>query len=225
MTQEPHKATPFEGVESDLADLPRKRLEKLLEAMEERGISQADVAKRVAVPAPYLSDVKIGRRPLSELFARRFFEEFGVDHQWLLGQQGSMEVPPFGSSSLGDGRRVWLPAFAHPISGDPTGWSNWDGTCVELAGMAAIRVLFAERPYILRFGVDDRRGRLRRGDLVLISQAIDASAEIQVVKAARKMFLARRAPDGTWERLSTDGTIDVEPVVIGHCVGVIWSAL
>jgi len=227
MDSHPRKALLPDGYEKKLQDLSRARLEKLLSALEAQGVSQGEVAKRLTVPASYLSDVKNGRRPVTELLAGRFLNEFGVEQRWLLGSAGSMDVPPLdGPAASGDSRRVWLPVLGQPISGAPTRARNWDGSCVELAGFVAVRVLFAERPYVLRLGVDDRAGRLRRGDLVLISQAVDDAAEIQVVKAGRKIFLARRDTAGGWERLSRiDDNIVGEPIVVGHCLGVVWIAL
>jgi hypothetical protein len=226
MSKDERDAASAENSPEKLSLLPQKRLEKLLKRLDEEGSSQADVAKRLDVTAAYLSDVKNGRRPLSELFARKFFDEYGVDHLWLLGQHGSMTVPPRnGTPTDGDSRRVWLPVFVHPIAGDPARVPNGDGTRVELAGAAATRALFAEQPYVLRFEAKDRQGRLQRGDLVLISQAVNEKAAIHVLKAGNKMFLARRDAAGAWQRLSVDAKIVGEPVVMGHCVGVVWSVL
>jgi transcriptional regulator with XRE-family HTH domain len=230
MNSHPRRAVLAEGDEKKLQDLSRARLEKLLAVLEEQGISQREVAKRLTVPASYLSDVKNGRRPVTELLAGRFHKEYGVEPHWLLGSAGSMDVPPLAvAPANGDSRRAWLPVFVKPISGDPTQNADWDGSCVELAGVAAVRVLFADRPYVLRLGVDDRAGRLRRGDLVLISQAVEDAAQIQVLKTSGKsgkMFLARRDAEGGWQRLShIDDQIVGEPLVVGHCLGVVWSKL
>jgi transcriptional regulator with XRE-family HTH domain len=230
MDSQPRRAVLADGDEKKLQDLSRARLEKLLAALEAQGNSQGEVAKRLSVPAPYLSDVKNGRRPVTELLAGRFHKEYGVEPHWLLGSAGSMDVPPLdGPPASGDSRKVWLPVLGQPISGDPTRARKWDGSCIELAGVAAVRVLFADRPYVLRLGVDDRAGRLRRGDLVLISQAADDEAEIQVLKTSGKsgkMFLARRDAEGGWQRLSRiDDQIVGEPLVVGHCLGVVWSKL
>jgi transcriptional regulator with XRE-family HTH domain len=188
--------------EDQLEELRRKRLESLLQMLgKQQGLTQGEIARRISVPPQHLSDVKFGRRSLSELFARRFQDEFGVDHQWLLGARGSMEVPRLDRSSTPPNTgRVWLPVFANPISGDPFTAPAWDGTTVELAGVAAARILHADRPYVLRFGAEDRLNRVRYGDLLLVTQAIDENAEVQVLKAGREMFLARRNNAGQWER-------------------------
>ena len=71
-----------EGAEPSL---PARRLVELLQRLGEKGISQAQVARRANVPAQYVSDVRNERRTLTELFARRLAEEFHFDFEWLLG--------------------------------------------------------------------------------------------------------------------------------------------
>jgi transcriptional regulator with XRE-family HTH domain len=214
------------GSDAGATELAARRFAKLLESLEKKGISQSDAALRIKLPPQYISDVKQGRRPMTELFARRLAEEFRVDHHWLLGRSGSIELPASGVKALGPAaRRLWLPTFSHPVSGEPQLASNWDGTSVELAGVAAAKVLLADRPYVLRFGVDDRRAVLKKQDLVLISQAVDPAAEIQVLKQGTRMFLARRE-QGTWEPVSTTGTMRGQnATVAGHCLGIIWRML
>jgi transcriptional regulator with XRE-family HTH domain len=224
----PPKPPPADDDAADeLVEVPQQRLAILLQALEQQqGLSQGEIALRLKVPRQYLSDVKTGRRGLSELFARRFQEEFGVDHLWLLGQRGSMEIPRLdrGAATL-DARRMLLPVFVHPIAGDPHSNSAWDGSVVEVAGVAAARVLLADHPYVLRFGADDLQHRLRRSDLLLISQAIKKDAEIQILKAGRKMFLARLNPAGSWEPLNPQNSLHGKPSVHGHCLGILWGAL
>ena len=222
------KKTDVKTADSDDSreELRKNRLESLLQVLEKQGLTQGDIARRIDVPAQYLSDVKSGRRSLTELFARRFQDEFGVDYHWLLGNRGSMEVPRLnrGGQPTSAGR-VWLPVFANPLCGDPFTVPDWDGSSVEIAGAAAMRVLQADRPYALRFGADDCRHRLRRGDLVLISQATSDKADIQVVKVGPKLHLARRIQEHQWEFLNQQASIRGEATVIGHCLGILWGVL
>jgi hypothetical protein len=77
----------------------------------------------------------------------------------------------------------------------------------------------------LQFGIDDRRGRLRRNDLILISQDVAQIATIHVLESRDQRFLARRKkPDG-WEALLMQRKVVGEATIIGHCVGVVWAAL
>jgi len=54
------------------------RLAQLLEQLAARGVKQREVAFELNLPTQYLSDLKHGRRPVSEPFARRFAEAMGV---------------------------------------------------------------------------------------------------------------------------------------------------
>ena len=85
------------GDERDRTDvnLPARRLGELLILLGHKGLSQTQIAKRVGTPTQYVSDVKHGRRPLSELFARRLGEEFKVNFLWLLGVEDSQRVCHF----------------------------------------------------------------------------------------------------------------------------------
>lgn len=209
-----------------LAQVRQERFVKLLEILDRQGIAQSEVARRTDVPPQYLNDVKAGRRSLSERFARRIQDEFGFDYQWLLGRHGSMEVQRVDQGTgPANARRVWLPVFAHPIEGDPCTAAAWDGSSVEIAGVAAIRVLQAERPYALRLGVDDRHQRLCRGDLLLVSQALNKNAKIQVIRSGQKSYLARHLENGEWECLNKENIVGGKAIVIGHVLGILWGAL
>ena len=209
-----------------LAQLRNERFLKLLEMLEQQGISQREAARRTGVPSQYLNDVKSQRRSLSELFARRLQDEFHVNYQWLLGREGSMEVQRLDlSTGKGGGQKTWLPVFAHPIAGDPYSIPEWDGSTIEIAGMAITRARRAEHPYVLRFGVADQHKRLCPGDLLLISQSINESADIQVIRSGNKCLLARLRERKKWECLNAKNTVRGEPTVIGHVLGILWGAL
>lgn len=207
------------------SEVQASRLKKFLETLEARGVSQSEAARRAKIPAQYLSDIKAQRRTLSERLARRLEDAFKIDYLWLLGQRGSMDVPPIGPARLAaPSRRVWLPVFPYPICGDPYQSQSWDGSAIELTGVAAARVLHAELPYVLRFGVEDRGKRLCKGDLVLISQAVNETAEIQIIKLGGKAFLARRLGN-QWVRLNPAAKVEGVPAVVGHCLGIVWGPL
>jgi hypothetical protein len=205
------------------AERATQRLVTLLERLGNEGISQAQVAARGGMPSQYLSDVKKGRRPLTELFARRLANEYNIDYLWLLGVKDSPQRPDL-TSAPSRGGSVWLPVFSHPIEGDPRTNPKWDGTSVEVSSVAAARLANAVQPYVLRFGHDDKEGRLRKGDLVLISQSPNEAAELLVVRSRNKSFLARNKK-GKWYRAATGQELRGEWAVTGHCLGIVWSAL
>jgi transcriptional regulator with XRE-family HTH domain len=215
-------------------NLSRQRVVDLLELLARQGLTQQQVASRANLPGQYVSDMKHGRRPVSELAARRIGAEFDVNYKWLLGTSNSMESPESRSgysaaSSDASPTGSWLPLLSFPIEGEPRAHPAWDSTMVEIAGAAADKLVFARLPYALRFGHDDVQGRLRKNDLVLISQTPSADAEISVVRFKKKLFLARRRAE-TWERVAKGNKKESilprdECTEVGHCVGIIWGSL
>jgi transcriptional regulator with XRE-family HTH domain len=204
----------------------QQRLEKLLQVLAQKGQSQNQVAQRAGVPASYLSDVKNGNRAMTELFARRLAEEFRLEYRWLMGDAGTMESLNLGQEMPDEkSTAVWLPVFPHPVRGQPQRLPTWDGACVELCGAAAAQARTATEPYVLHFLDDDHTGRLRKHDLVLISQTVNDLAEIQVIRIRRGMYLARKTPAGQWERLAEPGPIGDKLAVMGHALGIVWGSL
>jgi hypothetical protein len=205
------------------ADAPEP-LHQFLANLAKQGISQAKVASRAGLPQQFLSDVKNARRPLTELTARRLGEEFGVDFKWLLGEKQSPRRPQLlGTSAVG--RMVVLPVFDAPVAGEPTQSPTWNGSGAAIVGAAVARLEGAERPYLLRFGQDDVEKRLRRGDLVLISQARNEDADVCVLEYRGKLFLARRDRRGAWRRVAEGKEFPRDSEVRGHCLGIVWSPL
>jgi transcriptional regulator with XRE-family HTH domain len=206
-----------------LSELAQQRLNELLEQLAQEGLTQQAAAARANLPPQYLSDMKRGHRTITELVARRLAEEFDLDHRWLLGISSTRNRPPLVAPSGGG---FWLPVLSHPVEGDPREHPDWDGTGIELAGFAVAKLVRAVQPYVLRFGHNDiHQKRLKKKDLILISQGAPKKAEIAVVKSDKKAFLARRQDDGTWQRVANGATLPKTSVPIGYCVGVIWSSL
>lgn len=211
---------------SDVGQLCRERLCQLIEHLALLGVSQQQVALRAGVPPQYLSDIKNGRRPMTELVARRIGHEFHLNYEWLLTLSDTLDpivlhTATHASPSVG----TFLPVFSDPISGDPQSHSKWDGTSLQITGAAAAKLFVLKWPYVLRFGNNDARGRLRRSDLVLISQSLSDDAEIHVVEYRRQFVLARKKLDGSWERLAKRAKLPASTPVAGYCVGIVWSDL
>jgi transcriptional regulator with XRE-family HTH domain len=208
-----------------LQNLSRRRLADFLQRLAQQGLTQQQVASRANLPPQYLSDLKCGRRPMTELVARRLGEEFDINHHWLLGTSNTMEPPESRSghsAALPAGN--WLPVLNIPIEGKPRANLAWDRTMVELSGAVADMLVQAQFPYALRFGHNDVEGRLRKNDLVLISQSESPDAEIFVVRSKSKLFLARRG-EAAWLRVANGSVLPSNCPVVGHCVGIIWGSL
>jgi transcriptional regulator with XRE-family HTH domain len=208
-------------------EMGRQRLIQFLDELARQGITQRQVAARANVPAQVLTDIKHGRRPITELVARRLGDAFGINYQWFLGTSISREPPALSSMSASSGLTpsvAWAPRFPSPIFGDPRRHPKWDGSEIEVAGLAAAQLAMAQWPYVLHFDQTDVEGRLRRGDLVLISQSSDPEAAICVVKDGHSWVLARRAAGRAgWTRLAKGKRLPEEVPTAGHCLGVVWS--
>jgi len=208
-----------------VAAIATQRFNDLLEPLLEQGLTQAQIATKAGIPPQYFSDIKRGERPVTELIARRLGEEFNFNYRWLMGASNTMENPAPQSMVATSGTTVSLPLFPFPIEGEPRQHSKWNGACIELAGVAAGRVGLARYPYVLQFGHKDEQRRLQQGDLILISQTPNTNAEFHVVSFRSKHYLARSNPDGSWSRVANENRLPSKCPVIGHCIGIVWSAL
>ena len=207
------------------SDIPAKnsRLGQLLRQLAERGTNQQQVARRLNVPPSYLSDVKLGRKSLSDTFARSFCNEFGVGLDWLLDGTGPQIKPQLASTASSAGP-VLAPIFSQPIEGDPQRVGAWDGSRVELAGAAATRALRAHHPYVLRSPIDDKLGRIRQNDLILIDQNTTEPISLVVIRDRDNSLLARQTEKG-YRSLEAGRAVRGKPSLIGVCLGIVWATL
>ncbi len=202
-----------------------RRFNDLLGPLLEQGLTQSQIAAKAGIPPQYFSDIKRGERPVTELIARRLGEEFNFDFRWLMGTSNTMESASQPPTTTSPNDLVWLPLFSFPIEGEPRQNPNWTGASVEIAGVAAGRIGLAKCPYVLQFGHNDVDGRLRQGDLILISQSPNESAEIHVVSFRKKLYLARANEDGSWIRAANGNKLPGDCPATGHCIGILWSTL
>jgi len=205
-------------------DLSKMRLNEFLADLADQGFTQLQVATKAGLSGQQLSDIKCGQRSLTELVARRLGDEFDVNFDWLLGKSDTKENPVSRrSTTIVDASAI--PIFSHPIEGLPEAHLKWDGTRFDVAGAATAKLGLSKNPYVLRFGHDDQQGRIKKGDLILISQTTDNKTGICVVRHRGKSFLARRNNDGTWTRVADGSILPKESQVTGHCVAILWSNL
>jgi transcriptional regulator with XRE-family HTH domain len=60
-----------------------QRLNDFLELLSVQGYTQTQIAAKAGLTPQYLSDIKRGHRPVTELVARRLGEPFDVSFQWF----------------------------------------------------------------------------------------------------------------------------------------------
>ena len=158
------------------------RLAQVLEQLAVRGVKQREVAFELNIPTQYLSDLKHGRRMLSESFARRFAEVYCISATWLLHGEGTGNLPDPSAALAQTAGACLLPVLSAPDQGDPRHSPYWDGGLLALSGAAAAAAERAKLPFVLRIGVDISSGRLKKNDLVLCSQELRDDAAIVIVR-------------------------------------------
>jgi hypothetical protein len=203
----------------------RMRLHDGLKRLEQLGTTQAEVARCLGIASQYLSDVKTGRKPVTKLFALRLRACYGLDDEWLM-RGGD---PPFHFFGL-DLRPeqllgMNLSVFDAPIFGDPSLHPNEVKLRIDIAGPAIQHASRAKEPYLLRFVGKDPQGGLRQNDLILISQNVNRTAKIQVVRQQRDLVLARKIAQGTWQRVDSGQSLGRKVEAVGICLAIIWRQL
>ena len=210
----------------------QERFQGILNDLAAKGLTQAEIAQRLSVPPSYLSDVKNGYRTLTELFARRVSEEFGVDYMWLLHGTGSGEKPSASVTSSPDAQML-LPVVGTPCLGDPAVSATAEGILVAISGPARVAAAQASIPYLLRLGQGLKAEGLREGDILLMSQEAGGEGHAIVVLQSGKpkdsetgpLRLARRKGEKGFADPSSGRTLRGSVQVVGCCLGVVWRAM
>jgi transcriptional regulator with XRE-family HTH domain len=203
------------------------RFREFLRWVKGQGMSQTEVADRLGLPRQYLTNVKNGNRVLTELFARRVADEFGVDHFWLLNGTGTMQRPAVVPQSKAPSGvdSIVLPLLTELVSGEPRRSPAWDGAVVSVTGPAVYAVGDSVHSYVYRVSDDDSSGRLKRGDLVLICQGDpkDPPSKLVLLEVGDRPTLAWSTNDGRWKSTRTGRVVSAESKTFGHCLGIVWA--
>ena len=200
------------------------RLTQVLAQLAERGVKQSAIACELNVPPQYVSDLRHGRRNLSEPFARRFAEAYRVSASWLLLGEGPRDLPDLAAPGAQSDGACLLPVLSSPDEGDPRHSPHWDGGLLALAGAAAAAAARAKLPFVLRIEGDSPSGRLRKNDLILCCQGPRDDAAFVIVRAAGTAVLAEAAGKDRYKAVASGRLIPgAEP--IGHGIGIVWAPL
>ena len=138
------------------------------------------------------------------------------------------ESVPAGTAALS----IWH-CFAWPILrlGPPRGAFGaavGDPAPLVVRVWLSAAVAAAERavdPYVLQLGHGDRDGRLRIGDLILISQAPEPEAPLAVVRGDGFSRLVRCSRSGRWRDVENGDPVADYPEVVGRGVAIVWGSL
>ena len=91
-----------------------------------------------------------------------------------------------------------------------------------MVGVAAARALRADHPYVLRSPVDDKLGRIKKNDLLLVDQNNSEEATLVVVLDNNELRLARRAQRG-FQAVESGRAMRTAATPVGVCLGIIWA--
>ncbi len=210
----------------DAADARRERLNQLLGQLAERGLSQRRIAADLGLPGNYVSDLKNGHREVQEWFAHSFGRVYGVSPQWLLTGEGDMQQVKIGAPSS-KAAALLLPVLSLPFIGEPRQAPAWDGAVVELTGRPAAAAGAATQPYVLRAARGDQSGRIRGGDLLLVSQSPAEPPPPGAYVIARQRGRLQLAQVAARGLVSAESGQALGPAaeVVARCVGIVWAAL
>ncbi len=136
-----------------------------------------------------------------------------------------MAAPQLNRPATLDADVVVLPVLTDLTEGKPTESKAWDGSRLNISGASAAASARATCPYVLRLASNDVDGRLRKRDLVLVSQDTTGSFEIAVVKHRGRLALARRDANAEWKLLTTGQTLPEKIRPVGKCLGIVWAPL
>lgn len=201
-----------------------ERLDAILRRLTKEGMTQRSVAAELNVPPNYLSDLRHGRRVITDQFCRTFAQVFQVRCAWLADGEGPESVPQLTTPPSSQGNLL-LPVLQQPHVGDPEQCPSWDGSRVEVAGAAAAAAARAITPYLLRLSQTDGRNRLQPGDLLLVSQENDAQHEIAIARHRGTFVVVRQDSDGQRLSLANDKPLSGKIEIVGQCLGLVWAKL
>lgn len=160
------------------------------------GLTGQKIAELSGTRPQYISDIKRRRRPLSrEMFMRTLLGLFG-SHKWLISgdlktdTQRIIALYPYISKP--ESANYPLPVLQRPFLGPKMGTEDWDGSFVCVTSPVKERARVLRDPYILHLPFDDKSGRLKKGDHLLIDQTDSAEGSYVLIKSGWGVKLVRR---------------------------------
>ncbi|MCD8351920.1 MAG: hypothetical protein LUC93_15030 [Planctomycetaceae bacterium] len=183
------------------------------------GLTGREIAKLSGTRPQYISDIKRRQRPLShEMFLRTLVGLYG-DYKWLITGDLPVDtrriIAMYPSIAGSDGPVMPLPLFQRPFMGPKMTGDDWDGNFMCVTSPVKEYAGAMRNPYILRIPFDDRSGRLRKGDFLLVNQVATANSAYVLVKSGWGVKLMHRVDDGFEDVETGDRRPDLDVNVIG----------
>lgn len=185
------------------------------------GLTGREIARLSGTRPQYISDIKRRQRPLShEMFMRTLVGLYG-DYKWLISGNLPLDtqriVKLYPLIAKPDGPIMPLPVFNRPFMGPKMTAEDWDGTFVCVTSPVKEQAQNMREPYILHLPFDDKAGRLRKGDYLLINQTPSADTNYALIKSGWGVKLVRKSPQG-FEDVENGETRDPSSVQVIGCV-------
>lgn len=197
--------------------------------LSEIGLTGREIARLSGTRPQYISDIKRRQRPLSQdMFMRTLLGLFG-EYKWLISGNLPMDTErikalyPYISNP--DSEVCPLPVFQRPFMGPKMTVDDWDGSFFCVTNPIKDMVKQMRNPYVLHLPFNDKSGRLKRGDYLLVNQTNSSDANYVLVKSGWGVKLVRRVETMFEDVESGEQRPGDEVQIIGNVAMLIYGAL
>ncbi len=192
-------------------------------------LSGREIARLAGTRPQYISDIKRRQRPLSRgMYMRTLVGLFG-SYKWLIS--GDLRVDTeriialYPAIAASGGPLLPLPVFQRPFMGPKMMVDDWDGAFYSVPSPVKEEAGAMVNPYILHLPFDDKSGRLRKGDYLLVNQTDSTEAGYVLVKSGWGVKLMRRVADGFVDVENGDRHTDPGENILGTVVLLLMGVL
>ncbi len=213
---------------NDRRDKARERLTTIYSDMLKRiGLTGKEIARLSGTRPQYISDIKRRQRPLStEMYMRTLLGLFG-EYQWLV--TGDLDADtkhilvfyPYISNP--NSPLLPLPVLRRPFLGPRMSVEEWDGNIINVASPVMEQAKQSNKPYLLNLPFNERTGRFRAGDHLLIDQADRPDSRFCLIKSGWGVKMAMRSDNG-FEDAEEEGRLYPADSPVVGCVTMLLFA-
>lgn len=183
------------------------------------GLTGREIARLSGTRPQYISDIKRRQRPLShEMFMRTLLGLYG-DYKWLItgdlpiDTQRIIALYPYIKED--NAAIVALPVLQRPFMGPKMTVDDWDGRFICVTSPIKEQAKQMRNPYILHLPFNDKSGRLKKGDYLLVDQTESADSNFVLIKSGWGVKLVRKVADAYEDVESGENRTDNDVQIIG----------
>lgn len=160
------------------------------------GLTGREIARLSGTRPQYISDIKRRQRPLShEMFMRTLQGLFG-SFRWLISGDLAADteriIAMYPYIADANSPVSPLPVLQRPFMGPKMTIEDWDGGFVCVTSPVKEMVKDMRNPYVLHLPFNDKSGRFKRGDYLLIDQIASSTANYALVKSGWGVKMVKR---------------------------------